>query len=408
MRDFLIAWRNLLRHRRRTLTTLSALIIGLAGLVVFQGFLGEEMRNFRDSTILGGIGHIEVAGGEGYFGDGAFDPYAYILGNAKALETKLERDPRVACVFPSTGITAVAGKGKKATTLLVAGYPPERMYFAPPAGIVRQPRDRFSLGTLVAGSPIEPGARDRIVLGETAARVLGARPGEIVTLMAILPDGGLAGRDFRVAAVYRSAGLDKMFAYTDYETAKAFTGISGPPVLDVIAKNIAAVPAIVGSLPAGTAYRTWDRLATLYVQVDRMLMSFLDVIRAIILLVTLFILANSMSRAVLERMREWGTLRAIGTKRRDVLFIVLLEGCLQGAAGALIGVGLGFAISGAIDLAGGLHVREGTELFLVTVRPGLDAVWRNAIPAISTAGIAAILPGLRTVRLPLARCLRES
>jgi putative ABC transport system permease protein len=403
MRHLRIAWRNVLRQKGRTLTTLSALILGLAGLVVFQGFLGEQMRNFRDGTILGGIGHIEVAGGEGYFTDGQFDPYGYVIWDAAELSARLAKEPGVAAVFPSTGFTAVAGKGGVSATLLVTGYPPDRMHFAPRTGIVREPKDRFGLGTLEAGSPIKTGERDRIVLGVTAARILQAQPGQTVTLMAILPDGGLAGRDFTVSGIYRSAGRDKMFAYTDYETAKSFTAIAGPPVLDVI-----AVPSIVKTLPAGAAFRTWDRLATLYVQVNTMLMSFLDVIRAIILLVTLFILANSMSRTVLERMQEWGTLRAMGTKKRGVLFIVLIEGCLQGLAGSVIGVAIGFAVSALINVAGGLPVHSGGTLSLVEVRPAFSSVWLNVAPAVLTAGAAAVLPGLRAVRLTLVRCLRET
>lgn len=407
MRELVIAWRNLLRNGRRTLTTLAALIVGLAGMVVFQGFLGESMRSFRDSTILSGIGHLQIAGGPGYFADGEFNPFAYQLSDARSLEAKLEREPGVAAVFPSIGFTAIAGKGDQSATLLVKGYPAERMYFAPASGVVRPPADRFQLGTLVAGTPPSPGERDRLVLGETAARVLNAKPGEVVTLMAILPHGGLAGQDFTVAAIYRSPGLDKSFAFTDFTSAASFIGLSAPPVLDVLAKSIASVPAIARSLPPSVAYRTWHQLATLYVQVNTMLMSFLNVIRGIILLVTLFILGNAMSRAVFERMREWGTLRAIGTKRREVLLIVLLEGCLQGLLGALLGIALGFAVAAAINLGGGLPLHTAGQTFLVPVRPSFSSVWLNLAPAIVVAGLAALLPGLRAVRLSPSECLRE-
>ena len=92
--------------------------------------------------------------------------------------------------------------------------------------------------------------------------------------------------------------------------------MSAPPVLMVIAHDVGAVTAIAGSLPREVAFKTWKDLSPLYVQVNTIMGSFLSVIRAIILLVTLFILANSMNRTVRERMREWGTLRALGTKKR--------------------------------------------------------------------------------------------
>ncbi len=88
------------------------------------------------------------------------------------------------------------------------------------------PADRFQLGTLVRGAPLAPQGRDQIVLGETSARILDAQPGSVVTLMAVLPDGALNGRDFTVQAVYRDPGRDKVFAFTDYDSAVSFTGIA--------------------------------------------------------------------------------------------------------------------------------------------------------------------------------------
>ena len=55
MKVLVMAWRSILRHARRTTATVSALVVGLTGMVVFQGFLGQMMRDFRDGTILSGM-----------------------------------------------------------------------------------------------------------------------------------------------------------------------------------------------------------------------------------------------------------------------------------------------------------------------------------------------------------------
>ena len=275
--------------------------------------------------------------------------------------------------------------------------------------MVTPPSDRFNLGTLVNGSTPKAWERDRLVIGETASRVLGAKVGgDVVTLMGILPGGNLQGRDFTISGIFSSPGRDKSFAYTDYDTAADFLGMKEPPVVMVIARDITAVPVIAESLPPGHSFRTWKDLATLYVQVSAILGSFLTVIRGIILLVTLFILANSMNRTVLERMREWGTLRALGTKKQDVLLLILWEGCLQGLLGAVAGISLGFLVSAIIDAAGGLSYHNGAQAFAIMIRPGLDSVWLNLVPAVLTAGLAAVLPGLRAVRLTPSQCLREA
>src|SRR5208283_6194917 len=102
---------------------------------------------------------------------------------------------------------------------------------------------------------------------------------------------------------------------TDFDTAKDFTRLDSAPVIHVLTRDIQEAGTVAGRLPRGMAVRTWHDLAVFYVQVNTMFAGFLGVIRAIILLVTMFILTNTMNRIVRERMREWGTLRAVGTKK---------------------------------------------------------------------------------------------
>jgi len=164
---------------------------------------------------------------------------------------------------------------------------------------------------------------------------------------------------------------------------------------------------VAASLPNSVSFRSWKDLSPLYVQVNSMLAGFLAVIRTVILLVTLFILANTMNRVVVERMREWGTLRAMGAKKRDILFIVVWEGCLMGAAGAVLGILLGFGIATVINLSGGLSFAQGPFMWVIFDRPGLDSIILNVVPATLVAGLAAILPGRKAIRLSPSECLRE-
>ena len=409
MKTFAMAWRNLLRQKRRTLITLSALIVGLCGVVVFQGYITSLTRSYRDRTIHAGLGHLQIAGSPGYFEDGEFNPYAYALKDPEKLLARINRQPGVLAAFPSMGFTSIAGKGEKSVTLLVKAYPAERMFFAPSRGIVLPPRRQVRTGNPCFRYTSFPGDRDCIVLGETAARILDARPGSVITLMAVLPDGGLNGKDFTVDAIYRDPGRDKIFAFTDYDTAVGFTGIEGAAVVHVLARDIGAIDSITAHLPPGLVVRTWHDLATFYVQANLMFSGFLTVIRAIILLVTLFIMANTMNRIVRERMREWGTLRAMGMRKRSILILVVMEGCFQGIVGALLGILLGFAVSEVLNLLGGVPVpfAAGGQRVIVKIVLSGQSIWWNLIPAGLFAGAAAFLPGLRAVRLTPSECLRQ-
>jgi len=413
MRTIAMAWRNIFRQKRRTLIALSALIVGLAGLVAFQGYIARMMSSFRDGTILGGLGHVQVAGGERYWEDGEYDPYAYLLKDANSVIDELRKQPGVLAAFPSTGFTAIAGFGEKSVTLLVKAYPSERMYFSAPAvpgsPPEQAPSDLFRLGLLLAGRAPGPEERDCLVLGETAARILGAKPGDIVTLMGMLPEGALNGRDFTVSGIYRDSGRDKIFAFTDYATAMDFSRIAQPPVVHAILSDPGRADAVMASLPKDLARRGWRDLASYYIQVNTMFAGFLQVIRAIILIVTLFILGNTMNRIVFERMREWGTLRAMGTPRRGLLVLVLLEGSFLGLAGSALGIALGFAASSVVNLFGGLPFRQGAgfPIYMITLAPDARAVWFNMLPAVATAALASLFPARRAVGMTPAECLRQ-
>jgi len=398
-----LAWRNVFRQKRRTLTTLAALVIGLAGLVVFQGYLSQLMIGFRDSTIRSGLGHLQVSSAPGYFVEGEFNPFAYTLTDEDSVIKTLAADPRVLSVFPSTGFTAIGGLADKATTLLVKAYPADKMLFGP------YPVDtagRFTLGDLVAGAWNPTGPSGQLVLGQTAARILKAKVGDVITLMAILPGGGLNGRDFTVAGIYRSAGRDKTFAFTDYAAARDFTGLTSAPVIHVFIRDPGDAAAVASLVASGHAVKTWHELAAFFVQVNTMFAGFLSVIRAILLLITLFILGNTMNRIVFERMREWGTLRALGTKAREILGLVVLEGAFQGLVGALLGIAAGFVVSLAINLAGGLPFPTGGAIVRIKVIPDDQTVWWNLVPVVATAALAAFLPALRAMRLSPSEALR--
>jgi len=401
----LLAARNLLRHKRRTLTTLAALVLGLGGLVVFQGFLDQMMVGFRDATIYAGLGHLQVAADESYYTEGTFFPYAHGLTGADALAADLSSRPGVVAVFPSTGFTAVASNGEKSVNLLVKAYPADRLTFGGPA--VRGGGTSFRLGPLQAGRGLVPGDRDTLVLGETTARILKAGPGSVVTLMVLLPDGGLGGRDFTVAGVYRSPGLDKTFAYTDYATAQDLTGQTVPPVLHVLTSDPGLAIPLGDALKDRWAVRSWQALAPFYIQVNSMFQGFLGVIRVILLLITLFILANTLNRIVFERMREWGTLRAFGTPKVRIVALVVCEGGFLGLTGALLGTAAGFLAAGVINLAGGIPYTFQETPFQIPIRPDLSSVADNLGPVVLTALVSALWPALRAVRPSPAECLRQ-
>jgi putative ABC transport system permease protein len=126
------------------------------------------------------------------------------------------------------------------------------------------------------------------------------------------------------------------------------------------------------------------------------------------LLVGMFLIYNTTSINVVQRRREIGTLRALGATRRDVLFLLTLEGVVLGVAGSTLG--LVFGVGLARVMLDGMQ-RTVTEMFLPVARATVDAnrmllggAW--ALGVVATK-VAAIFPAWSATRTSPIETLRS-
>ncbi|HTZ50106.1 MAG TPA: hypothetical protein VMF68_00520, partial [Spirochaetia bacterium] len=125
-KTFLMAARNLLRARRRTLSTLLAIVVGLIGLTLLDGYITYSMNGLREAVVHSGTGHLQVVSSPKFFDEGDTDPFPYMLGNTPAVERELRALPEVADVVPAVSFTAVASAGGRTTTVLVTALSTEQ------------------------------------------------------------------------------------------------------------------------------------------------------------------------------------------------------------------------------------------------------------------------------------------
>jgi len=91
--------------------------------------------------------------------------------------------------------------------------------------------------------------------------------------------------------------------------------------------------------------KTWLDLATFYKAVKDLYNRIFGTLGLIIAVIVVFVVANAMAMAVIERTREIGTLRALGTLPAQLLQTLGLEGLLLGGAGALCGALIALAVT---------------------------------------------------------------
>ncbi|MBX4196733.1 ABC transporter permease [Candidatus Pacearchaeota archaeon] len=126
-------------------------------------------------------------------------------------------------------------------------------------------------------------------------------------------------------------------------------------------------------------------------------------IAAISLLVGGIGIANTMYTSVLERTKEIGTMKAVGAKNKDILYIFLIESGLLGLIGGVIGAALGVGL--AFLASWGANTAFGTELFGVSIRPGLIAM--AVLFSFSVGILSGILPAFQASALKPVEALRK-
>src|SRR5690242_18119999 len=78
MRDATLAFRTVVRHRRRSATALLSVVAGVAALIVAQGFIDWIYWSMREHTIGSRLGHLQIVRA-GYLEAGQADPFGYLL-----------------------------------------------------------------------------------------------------------------------------------------------------------------------------------------------------------------------------------------------------------------------------------------------------------------------------------------
>jgi putative ABC transport system permease protein len=155
--------------------------------------------------------------------------------------------------------------------------------------------------------------------------------------------------------------------------------------------------------------RTWYQLATFYQKVVDLYDGFFLFILLVIAVVVLFGIANTMLITVMERTKEIGTLRALGTRRTGIVSQFLAEGLLLALLSSLVGVFAGVALA---DFVTSLEIimpappgsSKGFPLRIEQV----PAVWALSVLGVMLiAFFATLFPAMAASRKPVVEALRH-
>ena len=402
----LLSVRNIFRNRRRTAITVFSIVVGFAAMACFGGFIEFSFEGLRETTIRTQLGHLQIYA-RGYAEKRVSDPESVLIADPQVVLERIAEVPGVAAVTPRLSFSALGSTGKATVNVSVVGVDP--------AGEA----DFSEFETLVAGRPLEPGEPEVGLIGEELRRGLGAEIGDWVTVLTTSFDGVINAVDFRVAGVVRTGSreYDSVFVKVPIGVAQRAKETGDVERIVVLLDDTDDLPAvqprvteILSTLDREFEVRRWDELAGFYDAVVSLYTGLFTVFAAIVGVVVMFSVANTMTMAVFERTGEIGALRAIGARRSILIAMFLAEGAGVGLLGAGLGVAASWLIAGAVEMAGGIPMppppgmSQGFQAYLKLT----GEVLRNAF-AVTVAAtlISSVYPAFAASRIRIVEALQQ-
>jgi putative ABC transport system permease protein len=343
-----IAARNLLRYKRRTLLTASLITIGVVFVILFIAVSGS-FKNMMISQITDSmLGHFQIHR-KGYVSsidnlplnlsldEKAMNKIAAVLKNNPGIEAYSERIKFGGMFSNFTETTNVR---------LNAVYPDKEFKTVP---LLIQRLTPESKNTLEKGE---------IYIPDLLSTAMKVSVGDVIVIIATNKDGSVNGKKFTVAGVLSSVtGPGGRDGYIHFEDGMEVLRMEKAEISEVairvkdfsrlnktvmMIRNALAPSEGKGEgkgsgIGGGMEIHPWDALSP-FANIANMIDVMTLFIKIMLIAIVMVSIMNVMIMAVYERIREIGTIAAIGTMPRKILSLFVIEGLLLGFVGSIMGI----------------------------------------------------------------------
>ncbi|MEQ9395817.1 ABC transporter permease [Haliea sp.] len=307
------------------------------------------------------------------------------INNWQAIRDMLDAAPDIQAVSPVVSGPALARRGTARASVALVGIDPERyqeiIAIAP---------------SLIAGRFLV--GDGHALIGTELARTLGLGLGDKLRLDA--GDGRIAVVD--VAGIFELGvrELDARFVYLDLKQTQTLLDLPGGiTVIDTTVNDIFTADRVAARIArlSGLRAESWMETNGQLLNALRSQSLTTQMIRVFVGISVAFGIASVLAVSVVQHTREIGILRAMGSSRKQVLRVFLVQGGLLGLLGSAIGAGIGWALVQAFNTLG-------PGLFFIPVP--LSLIPFAMVIACLTGVLASALPARRAARLDPAVAIR--
>ncbi len=342
-----IAIRNLMRYKRRTFLTASLITIGVVFVLVFIALSGSFKRMMVSQITDSFLGHIQIHQ-KGYVASIDTLPLTKNMGTQaiKKVKKAISDVPEIEAYSMRIKFGGMFSNFVETANVRLNGvYPEEEIKTVP-----------LFLERIIEGK--KGITKGEILVPELLAKGMKVKIGDMIVVVATNKDGSVNGKQFKVGGILESAtGPGGRDGYIHIDDALEVLRMDEVQISEIALRinnfvNLNAVHTKLNNIllkelnkagkPAFEVH-TWEKLSPFY-NIARMIDLMTFSIKLMLIAIVLISIMNVMIMAVYERIREIGTIAAIGTLPKKILSMFLIEGFSLGVLGVLIGNIIGISI----------------------------------------------------------------
>jgi lipoprotein-releasing system permease protein len=394
--EWIAAIRFLKEGRMQTIFIVMAVSIGVSVIVFMSAMLSSLQANFI-KRVLTSQPHIQLIPPDEVARPQRFAAAGLVVAAAvqrpaqrirsidqwQKIRAPLKEWPDITNVSPTMTTSALAARGDASRSITVTGIDPD-VYFK----IVKIP-DYIIAGQLRVFT-------DDILIGSELAHDLGVSVADKI----IISSATGASRVLTITAIFDlgNKGANQRSTFVALRTAQALSSlVGGVTTIDLTVKDVYAAETIAQSVQAATGVEadSWIKTNAQFFTAVNAQKTSNTLIRLFVGLSVAFGIASVLVVSVIQRSKDIGILRAMGTSQGQILRVFLLQGGLLGFVGSIVGAALGgYAV---VFWHGYLRQADGTELFPLVLEPSLFVA---AIMLAALTGVAAAaVPAIRAAKL---------
>jgi putative ABC transport system permease protein len=400
-----MALRNLARFSRRTFLTATLITLGIAAVLLFIATAGSFKAMMIGQFTDGVLGHVEVHR-KGYVA--SIDNLPLNLNMQPAMVAKIEQVlanlDAVEAYSERVKLGAMFSNFTETTSVRINGVDPEKEAATTP----------LLPGRIVEGNKagviLKPG---EILIPILLARGMKVTVGDTIVLVATNREGSVNGKTFVVRGIMESiSGPSGRDGYIHINDARSLLRMKEAEISEIAIrlKNPARLDEVYAHLNSELSslankegkpvleVHTWADLSP-FASIVRMIDLLSLFIKIMLVSIVLISVMNVMVMAVYERIREIGTISAIGTPPRRILALFLTEGLLLGLGGTALGTAISLAVIYALNVRK-LTFNFGMQQNLV-LSPAISAadVVTIAVMVVVIALLASLQPAWKASRM---------